>query len=60
GNILEQGWSRSLATTFDDTLTITDAENSQVKTYIWFQGDGPTEAKPVWFMKPIVDPVVIV
>ncbi|MBQ3554230.1 MAG: hypothetical protein IJA08_06070 [Clostridia bacterium] len=59
GNILEQGWSRSLATTFDDTLTITDAEISQVKTYIWFQGDGSTAAKPVWFMKPIVDPVVI-
>ncbi len=59
GNTLDQGWTKSSTTTADDTLTITNAEKSYVKSFIWNQGDGSSPQKPVWSLKPILEAAVI-
>ena len=56
--IKDQSTSNSLLeTTATDSLTVTDAENSVIKTFAWRQGNGTTA--PVWQMEPLFEANVI-
>lgn len=46
-----------LTTTATDSLTVTDAENSVIKTFAWRQGNGTSV--PVWQMEPLFEANVI-
>ncbi len=46
-----------LTTTATDSLTVTDAENSVIKTFAWRQGNGTSA--PVWQMEPLFEANII-